>query len=155
MTTDGVTGTVHLPCSPETAWSRFTERFAEWWPREHCLCGEAALDRVYLDLEAGAWGEVRRDGTRTDWGLVEAAEPPALLVLGWQMDARPSPWIPEPDPARASRVTVRFAPEDGGTRVTLTHDRFGAHGDGERAMTEVMVGLDRWREWLDLYAAAG
>ena len=153
MTEDGVTRSIHLPCLPGAAWTRFTEGFADWWPREHCFCGEAALDRVYVDLGGGTWGEVTRDGTRVDWGRIEVAEPPALLVLGWQMDARHAPWIPEPDPARASRVTVRFDPARDGTRVTLTHDRFEAHGDGERAMTAVMVDLDRWSEWLELFAA--
>jgi uncharacterized protein YndB with AHSA1/START domain len=152
MTEIGVTRSVHMPCAPDEAWSRFTDGFADWWPREHCMCGEEALDQVYIDLGGESWGEITLDGTRVDWGRIEIAQPPGLLVLGWQMDARHAPWVPERNPSGASRVTVRFEPEGDGTRVTLTHDRFEAHGDGQKAMTDIMIGLDRWREWLALFA---
>jgi uncharacterized protein YndB with AHSA1/START domain len=111
MTDDSVTREILLPVPPPRAWAGFVDGFARWWPREHCFCGEAALDRVFIDRDAGHWGEVLRDGTVIPWGAVIAAQAPDRLVLGWQMDATVSPWVPEPDPDRASLIDIRFAPE--------------------------------------------
>ncbi len=155
MTEDTVTRTVTVPLPPAEAWARFTDGFADWWPREHCFFGEAALDTVLLTPEAGAaWGERTGDGRVIPWGAVLAADAPHRLSLGWQMDARPSPWVPEPDPARASVIDIAFDADGQGTRVTLTHHGFSRQGpDAAAAMRAVMIGLDRWREWLDLFAA--
>jgi uncharacterized protein YndB with AHSA1/START domain len=156
MSDDTITRSVTVALPPAAAWARFVDGFAGWWPREHCFCGEAALESVFLTPAAGAiWGERTRDGTVMAWGGVLAAEAPRRLSLGWQMDARPSPWVPEPDPARASVIDVAFAPVPDGTRITLTHHGFSRQGpEAAAAMTAVMIGLDRWREWLDLFAAS-
>ncbi|HET8726192.1 MAG TPA: SRPBCC domain-containing protein, partial [Alphaproteobacteria bacterium] len=83
---------------------------------------------------------------------VLAWEPPHRLVLAWQISPRREP---EPDPARASEVEVRFASEGPSvTRVAFEHRGFANHGadaDGYRA------GLDSAQGWtfiLDRYAAA-
>jgi len=155
MTEDSITRSVLLRCDPASARARFVQGFADWWPREHCFCGEASLDRVFLDPDAGTWGEVRRDGVVVPWGTAAWELPAQDLRLGWQMDATVSPWVPEPDPARASQIDITFVQAAGGTRVTLCHHGFLRQGARHaQAMWAVMAGLDRWREWLDLYAAA-
>ena len=62
--------------------------------------------------------------TETPWGKVLAWDPPARLVLGWQLNARF-----RHDPAMLTTVEVTFtAKEGGGTIVHLEHrdlERFG------------------------------
>lgn len=152
--TDSVTRSVELPVPPERAFQGFVEGFNDWWPREHCFCGEPALDRVFIDLDAGLWAEVTREGATIPWGAVIEHVPGKRLVLGWQMDATVSPWIVEPDPARASVVEVTFTATETGCRVELIHRDFANHGEGAKAMSDVMIGLDRWAEWLADFAAA-
>ncbi|MCW1933884.1 SRPBCC domain-containing protein [Pararhodobacter zhoushanensis] len=154
MTTNSITRSVHVPLSPEAAFDLFTTGFAHWWPREHCFCGEAALDRVFVDLNAGTWGEVTQAGETLLWGEILHAERPSHLSLSWQMDARISPWVPEPDPARASLIDLRIVPEGDGSTLSLTHHSFDRHGDGAEIMASVMVGMDRWADWLADFAAA-
>jgi hypothetical protein len=149
--TDRITRQVTVPVPPDHAWSGFVDDFALWWPREHCFVGEAGLDRVFIDPAGAVWGEVARDGRVLPWGAVRDLRPGAGLTLGWQMDATVSPWVPDPDPTRASWIDVAFDPVPGGTRVTLTHRDLARHGDGG-AMAAVMVGLDRWADWLADYA---
>ena len=150
---DSITRSVEVPVSPARAWDGFVRDLAVWWPREHCFCGEEALDHVFIDMDRALWGEVTTDGRTLPWGAVITSDPPDALVLGWQMDATVSPWIPEPDPARASLVEITFRPTGGGTRVTLTHRDFARQGAAHAAaMRAVMIGMDRWAEWLQDYA---
>lgn len=152
---DAITREIDLPVPPARAFDGFAWDFAAWWPREHCFCGEAQLDRVFIDLAGGVWGEVLRDGRVIPWGAVVEARPPHRLVLGWQMDATVSPWVPEPDPARASLIDLDFRPTGTGTRLRLVHHGFERQGPVHAAaMRRVMIGLDRWAEWLPLYAAS-
>lgn len=156
MTIDEITRHADVAVSPDRAWSGFVTDLALWWPREHCFCGEAALERVYIDLTSRLWGERTRDGRVRIWGAVIESHPGRSLSLGWQMDASTSPWLSEPDPQRASRIDVTFAARPGGgTRVTLRHHGFSAQPEpAAGAMRAVIIGLDRWGEWLPLYAAS-
>lgn len=152
---DSITRSLELPVPPARAWDGFVRDFAKWWPREHCFCGEDALDHVFIDLDRGFWGEVTKSGETLPWGAVIAAEAPDSLTLGWQMDATVSPWIPEPEPGRASIVDIRFEPSGTGARITLTHRDFVRQGDRHaKAMRDVMIGMDRWADWLQDYAAS-
>lgn len=152
MSEDEITRTIDLPLAPAQAWERFVAGFPDWWPREHCFCGEASLDRVFIDTQAGIWGEVTTAGQTLPWGAVLAARPGSALSLGWQMDATVSPWLPEGDPARASVIDIAFDPIPGGTRLRLRHHGFSRQGPRHaEAMRAVMIGLDRWQDWLDLF----
>lgn len=152
MTHDEITRSIDVPVSLARAWAVFVDRFPDWWPREHCFCGEAALDRVFIDRISQEWGELTVSGERRIWGKVLSSTPAHALRLGWQMDATVSPWVPEPDPARASRIDIVFEPFPDRTRVTLRHHGFARQGEPHaQAMRDVMIGLDRWREWLDLF----
>ncbi|TNF18986.1 MAG: hypothetical protein EP318_16080 [Rhodobacteraceae bacterium] len=143
-----------VPVPPAKAWQRFVGGLHIWWDRAHCHCGTERLDRVFIDPGRGLWGEITRDGETLSWGYARTIAPERKLALAWQMDPRHRPWIAEPDPARASLIDVTFAPEMGGTCVTVRHHGFERHGEGAQAMRDAMIGLDRWQDWLERYAAS-
>ena len=49
---------------------------------------------------------------------------------------------------------MTFAPEEGGTRVTLEHSGFERYGDPGATMRDQVGADDGWPELLRLYAAA-
>lgn len=119
---------------------------------EHRI-GDADMDRLVLEPhEGGRWYECSIDGTECDWGRVLAYEPPHRLVLGWQITPE---FTPEPDPARASEVEIRFiAQTERRTRVELEHRALERHGDGWQALRDAVDAPDGWPDDLARFAAA-
>ncbi|EPX78210.1 SRPBCC domain-containing protein [Litoreibacter arenae] len=151
---NSITRSITVPASPAQAWERFVDGLHLWWDTEHCHCSEENLERVFIDPAQGQWGEITKTGEVVSWGFAIEVKPERKLSLAWQMDPLHKPWIAEVDPDRASLIDVTFAPMATGTRVTVEHYDFDRHGDGAQAMKDVMIGLDRWQEWLGLYAAS-
>jgi uncharacterized protein YndB with AHSA1/START domain len=140
--------TVNAPIG--TAFTVFTEGFDSWWPRTHKV-GAADLKLAVLEgREGGRWYEVGADGSECDWGRVLVWDPPARLVLAWQLDAS---W--HFDPALLTEVEVLFTEiGPGQTRVELEHrdlDRFGEARDDIRAALDSEGG---WGGLMLAYARA-
>jgi uncharacterized protein YndB with AHSA1/START domain len=148
-TAGSVRHVITVPAAPERAFAVFAERMGTWWPRHHSLSPDVVRDDVVLEPRAGGrWYERDETGAECDWGRVLAWEPPGRMLLAWHLSAD---WEFDPDPARASEVEVRFAPEGSGTRVELEHRGFERHGErgGEVASS---VGSDGgWAEVLAGY----
>ena len=90
------------------------------------------------------------DGTDCPWGSVLVWDPPARLVIAWQITHE---WQFEPDLARSSEVEITFTPEpDGSTRVQLEHRHFERHGAGAAAMKAGVDSPNGWGGLLALYA---
>ena len=119
--TEAIRKTVLVDFTPEEAFALFTARIASWWPvRTHSYGGDNVTEVV---LEPGVGGrlyEVTADGEQ-DWGKVLAWEPPARLLLDWQIGE-----------ARGTEVEVTFEPEGLGSRVVLEHRGFSASDPRER-----------------------
>ena len=123
---------VVVQASREHAFRVFTERIGTWWSPGMSI-GSAPLQTVAIEgREGGRWYERGADGSECQWGRVLAWEPPARLVLAWQIDAS---W--RYDPAFETRVEVRFVAEaPDRTRVELEHrdlERYGADEERYRA----------------------
>jgi uncharacterized protein YndB with AHSA1/START domain len=103
--------TVVLQCSPERAFSLFTEQAGQWWPTERRHTEDAA-SAIRIE-ESGRFFERASDGTEVELGVVRRFEPASRLVLDW---------YPGTGRANATKVEVRFEAVDGGTRVTVDHD---------------------------------
>jgi hypothetical protein len=128
--------TVGVDCSVEHAWEVFTTGIFTWWPTEtHSLEGEDVRDIVFEGQVGGQVYEVGAGGERHVWADVLVWEPPARLVLGWNVGAKRG----EP-----TEVEVRFAPfEDGtGTRVELEHRHWERWEDGEGARANYDTGWE-------------
>ena len=62
--------------------------------------------------------------------------------------------MPQPNPAKASAVEVRFHPTGGpGTRVELEHRAFARHGEAGGTYREAMASPQGWPLLRDRYAS--
>jgi uncharacterized protein YndB with AHSA1/START domain len=142
---------VSVKAPPEVAWRVFTEKMASWWPLATHKIGQAsAVDAVIEPHVGGRWYERGEDGSTCDWGCVLAWEPPARLVLSWEISAD---W--QHDPNLKTEVEVRFVPEGlGGTRVELEHRRLGAYGARRDEMRGIFDSEGGWSGLLASFAGA-
>jgi uncharacterized protein YndB with AHSA1/START domain len=148
-----MTHAITVPLPPDRAFARFTEGMADWWPPEYTWA-QQALDAITIEpAEGGRCYERGPYGFSCDWGRVVACEPPARLVFTWQISPQR---VPQPDPARASEVEVRFAAEGpGATRVELEHRHFERHGEGADAYRAAMTSRHGWPLLLERFANIG
>jgi hypothetical protein len=106
--------TVRVRLVPADAFDLFTRQLARWWPLAQCSC--AGADALDVEFEARVGGSVverTRAGERHLWGTVTAWDPPHRFSMTWH------PAVPV---AQATRLTVEFAPaQGGGTEVRLLH----------------------------------
>lgn len=103
---------------------KFTEEVDQWWRR-----GPRFRSRSDSTVRLDAQGlSEEHEGTQKLLASVRSWEPPRLIEL--DMEGEP--------------VRIRFAPERGGTRVTVTHGRSGA-----RTAFQDPIGV--W--WAELLAA--
>jgi uncharacterized protein YndB with AHSA1/START domain len=142
--------TVAVPA--ERAFHAFTADFVRWWPAEYTWSG-AVLQWIGMEPHTGgACYELGPEGFRCDFGRVLLWQPPHRLRFSWQIGPTR---VPEPDPARASEVEVRFLAETPDrTRVELEHRHFSRHGSGAREYRAAMDSPQGWDHILHRYARA-
>lgn len=129
------------------AFEIFTSGMGRWWPKSHKL-GEAELDRQIIEpTEGGRWYQLNVDGSECAIGNVAAWEPPARVLLIWQLNAQ---WTF--DPELMTEVEVRFTPEGSGTRVDLEHRNLERLGDTAEGFREAIDAPGGWSGLLELYA---
>ena len=114
--------------------------------------GRRHLEDIGIEpREGGHCFERGPDGFTCHWGRVLAWDPPARLVFAWQIAPDR---VPEPNPAKASEVEVRFDPAGpSGTRVELEHRAFARHGESGDTYRQAMASPEGWPLLLDRYAA--
>ena len=154
MTTTNQTPTMSVrrdiivPLDRAAAFDLFAGRMGAWWPPEHHI-GDSELAEVIVEPRPGGrWHEKGVDGSECEWGRVDVWDPPARLVLVWQL----SPEF-RYDPELETQVEVTFdAVTADSTRVTVEHhlDGFGEHAE---AMRKVFEDPAAWSGTLERYAA--
>ena len=102
--------TALLACGVDRAFAVFTAEASVWWPAECRHTGDA--DSTIVMEASGRFYERSRDGEEIELGRVRVWEPPHRLVLDW---------YPGTDPEHPTEVTVAFAAEGSGTRITIEH----------------------------------
>jgi uncharacterized protein YndB with AHSA1/START domain len=136
-----VVKTVVVPLPLVEAFALFVQQDT-WWPvRTHHLAEPPGETAVLEPFQGGRWYERAADGREQEWGRVLVWRPPHQLVLSWLVG---SDWTPEPDPARASEIEVRFLAEaPDWTRLEFEHrhlERYGEQGDRMRAILDGPTG---------------
>jgi hypothetical protein len=149
ITVAPVRKSVRVSAAPARAFEVFTTGFARWWPRSHSIAKVPQKEAVIEPRVGGRWFERAEDGSECDWGKVLVWEPPARVVLGWQLNADF-----RFDPDVVTEVEIRFIAEgEDATRVELEHrhlERFGEQGEKLREKVGSPTG---WGALLDEYAA--
>ena len=129
------------------AFEVFTAGIGRWWPKTHKI-GQSDLERPVIEPKTGGrWYEIDVDGSQCEIGKVLAWEPPARLLLAWQLDPE---WKFDPD--LVTEVEVLFTPEGGGTRVDLEHRHLERMGDRAGAVREMVDAPGGWGGLLELYS---
>jgi uncharacterized protein YndB with AHSA1/START domain len=131
----------------DRAFGVFTAGIGRWWPKTHKI-GLADLDRPIIEpRHGGRWYELDVNGSECEIGKVAAWEPPARLVLIWQL-------TPEftYDANLITEVEVLFTPEGNGTRVDLEHRDLERLGKNADTMRETISGPGGWPTLLQLFA---
>jgi uncharacterized protein YndB with AHSA1/START domain len=137
--------------SPERAFEIFTADIGTWWPKTHTILSAPVAEVVFEPRVGGRVYDRGVDGTIGEWSRVLEFTPPRRIVLAWLLDGE---WRYDPDLDHASRVTVGFAPDGEGTRVSLVHEEFERHGAGAASVAGGVDGPNGWPGLLPLFAAA-
>lgn len=143
--------TITVQATRQRAFAVFTEGLATWWPLDGYHIGEQQPTTAIMEPWAGGrWYERAVDGTECDWGRVLVWEPPARLVLTWQISAD---W--QADPSIVTEVDVCFTAEGPTTtRVDLEHRGLGSYGDAATQMHGIFDSDSGWTGLLSHFAAA-
>ena len=141
---------VIVQAPPDVAWRVFTEQMGTWWPLATHKIGRApAVDTLMEPRVGGRWYERGEDGSTCDWGRVLVWEPPARLVLAWQISAD---W--QYDSALQTEVEVRFQAQGKGTRVELEHRGLDRYGMRQEEMQRLFASERGWAGLLASFARA-
>ena len=139
---------LRVSASQERAFTEFTAGIGRWWPKSHHI-GTAEMDTLVIEpREDGRWYERGVDGTECEVGKVLVWEPPARLVLCWQLNAEF-----KFDPDLITEVEVRFIREDEkSTRVELEHRNLERLGERADALRQQIDAPEGWSGILQLFA---
>ena len=148
---DAVRCSVHVPIAREEAFEAFRHDLFDWWPHEYTWSGDTIEALFFEGRRGGCVWERGPDGFRCDFARVLRWVPADWMLLRWHVAPDRKP---QPDPAKASEIEIRFISDDrGGTRVELEHRHFARHGRGWEAHCAAMGAPDGWPHILACFAA--
>jgi len=137
---------VTVPTSRARAFEIFTKEFDSWWYPGHHIAAEPYESVTIEPRVGGRWFERDANGNECDWGRVLVWDPPARVVLAWQLTSEF-----KYDPNFETPVEIRFTAVDANTtRVELEH-RLNAYGDDAEAMGQGLGGEGGWSLLLRRY----
>jgi len=123
----------------------FTNRMGSWWPRSKSVGSSPQADVIVEPRAGGRWYERGQDGSESEWGKVLHWEPPARLVLAWQIDGT---W--KYNPPCITEVEINFtALEPLQTRVDFEHRYLERLGENAAAVRDMLN--SGWPGILELY----
>jgi uncharacterized protein YndB with AHSA1/START domain len=124
---------VRVKAPPARAFEIFTAGMDRWWLKTHTInpTKSTIKDIVMEPRVGGRWFERGEDGSECQWGKVLAWEPPARVLLAWQISGQ---W--QFDPNLVTEVEIRFTPDGSGTKVELEHRHLERLGDAADAMRQ-------------------
>ena len=139
-----------VEASRERAFDVFVHQFAQWWPLDSHVLGDAPAQTAVIEPHAGGrWFERDKNGVECRWGRVLAYEPHARILLDWQISAN---W--EYDADVHTEVEVRFiAQSPSRTLVELEHRHLQNYGDDCEKIKATVDSPGGWQGLLEKFAA--
>jgi uncharacterized protein YndB with AHSA1/START domain len=146
---EAIRKTIVVETSQARAFKVFTERLDRWWPREYKI-GATAMKRAVMETKSGGrWYEIGEDGAECNWGRVVAYEPPARVLLTWQINAQ---W--QADEKVLTELEVKFIAEgEKRTRVELEHRHLERLGPGAEEIKKTFDSEFGWAGILERFKA--
>lgn len=140
---------IQIPASREEAFDKFVHQLNAWWPREYTWSQQQLVEIKIDTKKNGLCTEIGPFNFRCDWGRVVDNQANSKVIIKWQI----SPLrVPEPDPAKASELTVHFKEgADSGTTLELIHAQFENHGEGAEGYLKAMDSGQGWDYILQKY----
>ena len=132
-----------VSCSPEHAFSTWTQRATLWWPPAHTASHDPDAEIVFDPRVGGRIYERTAAGDEIDWGEITVWEPPRRLVYLWHIAT---------DRGSATEVEIGFVEHGDKTRVQIEHrgwERLGERGPSWRETNQ-----QGWDGVLPAYIAA-
>ncbi len=150
VTEDVVRCSVYVPVDRATAFEKFRHDLFQWWPHDYTWSGDAVENLFFEGRKGGCLWERGPEGFRCDFARVLRWVPSDWMLLRWHIAPDRKP---QPDPAKASEVEIRFVADDrGGTRIELEHRHIARHGRGWEAYCASMGAPDGWPHILACFA---
>lgn len=140
---------IRVKAARQRAFEIFTQW--RWWPKEHSIL-KSKSPQVSVTTEpraGGRWFERGADGSECDWGKVLVWEPPARIVMTWQLNGRF-----EIDPSLHTEVEVKFIADGEFTRIELEHRYLERAGDTAQMMRDAIDSPGGWGGLLQRFAEA-
>jgi hypothetical protein len=139
---------LRVKASQTRAFNVFTGSMSKWWPATHSILKSPLKECIVEPKVGGRWYSVGEDGSTCQTGYVINWDPPASLVLAWQINAD---W--QFDPQLVTEVEIRFVAEGADvTRVELEHrllERMGAKAAQARGAVDAPGG---WGALLEAFS---
>jgi len=140
---------IRVAAPPARAFEIFTAGMHRWWPRAHSLNPKVERAAVVIEPRVdGRWYERGVDGTECSWGKVLRWEPPARVVLGWQLDHT---W--RFNPAFLTEVEIKFFADGDATLVKLEHRNLERYGENAKTIRDGLDSPEGWMGGLQLFAS--
>lgn len=134
---------------PDHAFNHFIYDLNAWWPKQYTWSGDDLVEIRIVPEINGLCTEIGPFGFRCDWGRVTELNENVKLTFTWQISPTR---IPEPNPDKASRVTILFNElSQGETAITLTHIDFEKHGEDAAGYAEAMDSEQGWPKILGAF----
>jgi uncharacterized protein YndB with AHSA1/START domain len=141
---------IRVAVPAKRAFEVFTTNMHKWWPPAHSILKAPRASITVEPRVGGRWYERATDGSECNWGRVVSWDPPARIVLTWQLTAEFNY-----DPAFVTEVEVRFTPEGAdATRVELEHRKLEQYGEKAEAIRPMLDSPEGWGSCLTNFAAA-
>lgn len=130
---------LHVNAAPARAFDVFTSGMTRWWPATHTILKSPFKEAVIEPRAGGRWYHLGQDGSTCETGRVRVWDPPARLVLVWQLDAQ---WQYDAD--LDTEIELRFIADGAATRVEFEHRYIERMGDGAEAARASVDGPNGW-----------
>jgi hypothetical protein len=141
---------VTVDVDQQRAFDVFTAGINSWWQRDHHLGDLPMTDIIIEPKEGGRCYTTQEDGKEFEWAKVLAWDPPARVVIGWQLTAE---WVYDANFVTEVEVTfTSVAPKQ--TLVELEHRDLEKYGDAREAVVAALDSEGGWTGSMQRYADA-